>query len=375
MSEDTLKPNGKDSGSQPPSAAGRAPNGGDARGVSPAGSGGETRRQLLKTGAGLGVVGVVGYGYLRSQEAVTAATDGSTVDDVPATAEFVFSWTGSELLAAEGFEAAVDRELVTPTVDGAGTATELFDTIASATAIDPRETGEMTAFGTLSNESGTDAGVIFESETDPQTVRDRLDEGGYLLGTSEYRQQTLWRFGNDRLAWDLVLCHLDGNRYALGSRGELEGVIDVRAGDGRRIGGRVIDGFDSAGDGLLGGGFVVPREAFADLDLSIATGLADSVEYGSAVISGNATLTVTLVAPNESVAGDLDQTLNALGQLDREDIAGQVGGDSPVVEVILTMLEELDTEVDGSEVQVTVADGFRVPAIVLRAVLDRAIVA
>jgi hypothetical protein len=389
MAEENPGSNGTASGGESPAGDSEAPRTRDERqpggteengpppeevGPDPETTGGETRRQLLKTGAGLGIVGVVGYAYLRSQEDVLATTDGSTVDDVPERAEFVFSWTGSELQTAEGFEAAVDEELGALTIDGAGNAAELFGTIESATGIDPRETGEVSAFGEVSTESGTYAGLIFESETDPQTVRDRLDERGHLLGTSEYRGRALWSVGNDRLTWDLVLSHLGGNRYALGTNAELEDVIDVRAGDGRRIGGAVIDGLDSTGDGLLRGGFVVPPEAFADLDLSITARLADGIEYGSAAISEDGVLTVTFVAPDSSAAEDLDQTLNALDQLDLSDILAQIDGDSAIVGVMLAILDDLDTAVDGSEVRVTIDDGFRVPAIALATLVDGAVV-
>ncbi|WP_336326365.1 hypothetical protein [Halovenus sp. HT40] len=387
MAEENPGPDGEHSGGQPPTAAGGAPwaeddarpgaeQGGGAPAAGGAGSGtadGETRRQLLKAGVGLGAVGVIGYAYLQTQEEVTAATDGSTVDDVPERSEFVFSWTGSELLTDDGFVTATDQELGTLAIDGASSTSELFETITAATALDPREMGEVSAFGGMPTESGTYAGLIFESDTDPQTVRDRLAERGHLLDTVEYREQTMWVTSSDRLSWELLLCHLGGNRYALGSRTELEAIVDLRAGDGRRIGGGAIDGFDEAEEGMLRGGFVVPPETFASLELSFATGLADAIEYGSASLSADGVLTVTLVAPNDSMAQDLDQTLNALGQLDREDISAQVGGDSAVVEVILTILEDIDTEVDGSSVRVTVADGFRVPAVVLGVLLERGV--
>lgn len=385
MAEENPGPDEEHSSGQPPTAAGGAPwagddtragaeQGGGAPAAGGSGSGDEeTRRQLLKAGVGLGAVGVIGYAYLRTQEEVTAATDGSTVDDVPERSEFVFSWTGRELQTDDGFVTAADQELGTLAIDGASSTSELFETITAATAIDPRELGEVSAFGGVPTESGTYAGLIFESEADPQTVRDRLAERGHLLDTVEYREQTLWVTSSDRLTWELLLGHLGEGRYALGSREELEEIIDVRAGERGRIGGKAIDGFEEAGEGLLRGGFVVPPETFANLELSFATGLADAIEYGSARLSADGVLTVTFVAPNDSMAEDLDQTLNALGQLDRETISAQVGGSSPIVEVILTILEEIDTEVDGSSVRVTVADGFRVPAVVLGVVLERGV--
>jgi hypothetical protein len=230
----------------------------------------------------------------------------------------------------------------------------------------------VTAFGELPRESGSYAGFIFESEIEPQTVRDRLDSHGSLRGTDEYEGKTLWLVGNDRLEWEMLLCHLGGSRYALGTAEELEDIIDVRTGEGRRVDGGVISGLDSTEDGLLVGGFVVPAEALESLDLAITTGLAEGIDFGAAVIA-DGSLTVTLVAPNNSAATDLDRTLNALGQLDQEDIAAQIAGDSPVIEVVLALLENLTTEVNGTAVQVTVSDGYQVPAIVASFLLERAV--
>ncbi|MXR51053.1 hypothetical protein GRX03_05460 [Halovenus sp. WSH3] len=332
---------------------------------------GRTRRQVLKAGVGLGAVAAVGYGYRQSREEVFPTGDGSTLDDVPERAEFVFSWTGSELLAADGLQRATDPELAALGIEGIQTTTDVFETIEAATTIAPRELGEVSAFGTIPTESESYAGLVFESSADPETVRERLGERGNLLETAEHRGQTMWVVGNDQLTWTLALCHLSGGRYALGSRTELEDVIDVRQGEQRRLGGMVIDGFEGASDGLLRGGFVVPPAAFSALDLSITTGLADSIEYGFSSLS-DGVLTVTLVAPDDGTAQDLDTTLNALGQLDRTDIAAAVG-DSPVIQVVLTILEDLNTTVNGREVTATVEDGFRVPAILISFLLEEAL--
>lgn len=332
---------------------------------------GATRRRLLKAGVGLLAVGGAGYGFLQTRDEVVARTDGSTLDDVPDRSEFVFSWTGSELLTDEGFQAAVDEELGLVSIDSAGTALELFETIEAATAINPQETGAVSAFGALPSGPTTYAGLLFESDTEIETVENRLADRGHLRDTVEYRDQTLYLVETDRLVWELVLCHLGDGRYALGTRSELEDIIDIRAGDGSRINGLVIDGFDAASEGILKGGFVVPAAAFSDLDLPIGVGIADSIEYGSAAIV-DGVLSVTFVAPDESVAEDLAQTLETLGRLDREDIAPEVGADSPLVEVILTLLGEIETEVDGRDVQATVAGGFRVPAVLLSYVVDQA---
>ncbi|WP_436903149.1 hypothetical protein [Halovenus halobia] len=338
-----------------------------------AGGGGEsaTRRQLLKAGVGFTAVGAVGYGYLRTRSDIVAATDGSPLDDVPGRSEFVFRWTGSELFTAEGFRAALDDELAALAISDATSTTELLDTVEAGTGIDPRASGAVVAFGRLPRASRNYAGLLFESSATPENVRAEIQQRGALTTTSTYREQTLWGLGSSRLEWSLLLAHLSGDRYGLATTSELEDVVDVRNGERARLGGSVRTGLNEAGEGMIRGGFVVPSAAFEGLDLPVV-GLAENIEYGS-VSLGDGVLTVRLVAPSGSVATDLEQTLTALSGLDRQTIIDQIGEPSPLVEVILAVLDDLETEVEGSVVRVTVADGFRVPAVLIGFLLDSAV--
>lgn len=337
------------------------------------GGGGEsaTRRQLLKAGVGFAAVGGVGYGYFRTRSDIVAATDGSPLDDVPGRSEFVFRWTGSELFTAEGFRAALDDELAALAIADATSTTELLDTVESGTGIDPRASGAVVAFGRLPRERGNYAGLLFESSANPDGVRAEIQQQGALTTTSTYREQTLWGLGNSRLEWSLLLAHLSGDRYGLATTAELEDVIDVRTGERARLGGSVRTGLNEAGEGMVRGGFVVPPAAFEGLDLPVA-GLAENIEYGSVSLA-DGVLTVRLVAPSGAVATDLEQTLTVLSNLDRQTIIDQIGEPSPLVEVILAVLGDLETEVEGSVVRVTVADGFRVPAVLVGFLLDSAV--
>ena len=332
-----------------------------------------TRRQLLKAGVGFAGVGAVGYGYLRTRGDIVAATDGSQLDDVPAQSEFVFRWTGTELFETNGFQTALDEELEALGIPDATTTTELLDTIESGTGIDPRQAGAVTAFGRFPRAESNYTGLLFESGATPDEVRAQTQQQGALTGTNTYREQTLWGLGNSRLEWSLLLAHLDGDRYGLATTPELEDVIDVRNGDAARVGDSVRRGLTEADGGIVRGGFVVPPAAFADLDLPI-TGLAESIEYGSASLA-DGVLTVRLVAPSASVATDLEQTLTALSGIDRRTIIDQIGGSSPLVEVILAVLDELETTVEQSVDRITVADGYRVPAVLVAFLLERAIIA
>jgi hypothetical protein len=337
--------------------------------VSAAGS--ATRRQLLKAGVGFAGVAAFTYGFHRTRSEILAATDGSALDDVPGTSEFVFRWTGRDLFTTEEFLTALDTELQTLGIPDATTGTALFDTIESATGIDPRTAGAVTGFGRYPRADEDYAGLLFESGAEPAAVRAQIQRGA-LTATSEYGGQELWGLGNSRLEWSVRLTHFGGGRYGLGTAPELEDVVDVRAGEAERIGGNVRRGLGEA-EGLVRAGFVLPPAAFEGVDLPI-TGLAENVEYGSAsLVDGE--LTVRLVAPSASVASDLEQTLTVLSDLERQTIVDQVGGESPLVEVVLAVLDDVETTVEGSVVRLTVADGYRVPAVLVGFLLDDAVIA
>lgn len=369
--ESPRAPAGQGEAEATPDGRGGQPADGDGgRGVT-GGGGSATRRQLLKSGVGFVGVGAVAYGYQRTRSNVVPVTDGSALDDVPARSEFVFRWTGRDLFRTGAFQTALDRELEALGIADATTATELFDTVETATGVDPRSAGAVTAFGRYPRPDEDYAGLLFESSVDPEAVRAQIQQRGALTGTSEYAGQRLWGLGNDRLTWSLLLGHFESGRYGLGTAPELEDIVDVRSGGGDRIGGAVRRGLSEA-EGIVRAGFVVPPAAFESVDLPL-TALAENVEYGSASLV-DGVLTVRLVAPSSSVATDLEQTLTALSELDRERIVDQIGGSSPLVEVVLTLLDDLETTVEGSAVRLTVADGFRVPAVLVGFLLDSAVV-
>lgn len=333
-------------------------------------SGSATRRQLLKAGVGFAGVGAVSYGYHRTREDVVATTDGSALDDVPASSEFVFRWTGRELFRTEAFQTALDEELQRLDIPDATTTTELLNSMEWATGIDPRNVGPVTAFGRYPRPDQRYAALLFESSVAPEQTRDQMAARNTLTGTSEYSGQTMLGLGSPRLKWSLLLAHLGDGRYGLGTTPELEDVVDVRGGNAQRIGGKVRRGLGEA-EGIVRAGFVVPPAALEGLDLPIG-GLAENVEYGSASLV-DGVLTVELVAPSASVAGDLEQTLTVLSELDQQ-IIDQIGGSSPLVEVVLAVVDDLDTAVEGSIVRITVADGYRVPAVVVGYLLNSAVI-
>jgi hypothetical protein len=72
------------------------------------GDGMHTRRQLLKIGGTIGLVGTLGFGYLYWDGEESTSTATSLPDGTPAGAEFVATGTASELLSESAVHTAFD---------------------------------------------------------------------------------------------------------------------------------------------------------------------------------------------------------------------------------------------------------------------------
>ena len=355
----------------------------------------------MKAGAGLGLLGVVGYLLIQSRSEETPA-DGSLLGTVPDDVDFIVHGNGGRLLSDERFQTAVDEQLQTTGVEqlqitvgkqvqtgidddlqnpvdesltsesdtqnspDTDTVGGLFDAIERRTAIDPRETGDVTAFGAARNGSGNYAAIRFESNADPQAVAQRLGDQNVLLDTVEYRGYELWVVGHRNFVWDLVLSHLDGDEFVLGTRPEVEDTIDLREDDTGGVTGDVGQAFSTAADGFLRGGFVLPDSLLESLDLPIiGEQFADRIEYGYGTVAEEPAgeLQLTLQTTSSSAAEDVEQTVNALSLIDTETIASVVDLDPEIMDLMTAVLEDISVETEGPAVEIRVPDGFRIAAI------------
>lgn len=371
--------------------------------LSPGGA--HTRRQLMKAGAGLGLLGVVGYLFIQSRNEETAA-GGSLLGTVPDDVDFIVHGNGGRLLSDERFQTAVDEQLQATVVEqlqipvdesltsesdthdspdtetvgqdspdtetmgqdssDADTVRGLFDAIERRTAIDPRDTGDVTAFGAAGDEASNYAAIRFESNADPQAVAQRLGDQNVLLDTVEYRGYELWIVGHRNFIWDLVLSHLDGDEFVLGTRPEVEDTIDLQEDGTGGITGDVRQAFSTAADGFLRGGFVVPDSLLESLDLPIiGEQFADRIEYGYGTVAEEPAgeLQLTLQTTSSSAAEDVEQTVNALSLIDTETIASVVDLDPEIMDLMTAVLEDISVETEGPAVEIRVPDGFRIAAI------------
>jgi hypothetical protein len=330
------------------------------------GDGMHTRRQLLKIGGTIGLVGTLGFGYLYwdSEESTTAAT--SLPDVPPAGMEFVATGHAGALLSEEAVHTAFDDELDAQAVGNPADLESLLDRIEQTTGIDPRAVGEVSGFGSMAGPDGNRGGFLVESNTDPETVRSSLAAADLLLEESEYDGYDLYIVGNDEFAGEIGLCDLGGGEFAVGTRHEIEGVIDVREGVESSASGAIDEAVGSAPAGPLQFGFLLPEDLFERLGLgSAGSRIVDlgKLEYGYGSLNGGV-LSVTIRAASSSAAEDLGSQLNAITTL-----LGAGGGEnigtlpSAIREQLLDVLGAVEVERNGRLVQLRVPDGHRLVAI------------
>jgi len=338
------------------------------------GDGMHTRRQLLKIGGTVGLVGTLGFGYLYWNEGESSTTATSLPEGTPAGMEFVATGRAGELLSDQAVHTAFDDELDAQAVTTPADLESLLESVEGTTGIDPRTAGQMVGFGATGGTDGNRGGFLVESNTDPETVRSSLAAAELLRDESEYGSYDLYTVGNNEFARTLVLCDLGGGEFAVGARHEIEGIIDVRQGTGPEAGGAIDEAVGSAPAGPLQFGFLLPEDLFERFGLgSAGSQIVDlrNLAYGYGSLNGGV-LSVTIRAASSSAAEDLGSQLNAITTL-----LGAGGGEnigtlpSAIREQLLDVLGTVEVERNGRLVQLRVPDGHRLVAIVVVYLLSR----
>lgn len=312
-----------------------------------------TRRQLLKGGAGLGILGALGYGLLLYNRERANGAD-STLTDTPNSAVLVFH----------------------------GDAQALFDQVPSLaerfeaeTGFDPREVDDIRGFGTTG--SSGDAAVTVMAPLDPNTVEQRLEETDRLRATGTYRGRDRWVVGSDELPRELHICALDDEQFVIGTERAVIERVDVHTGDIDPATGDVVTAFDRAGttlgadgESLLRAGFVLPPELAVSFDLpGLAEQLFENIEFGYAAVGADETVHAALEMEGSESAESLRQTLETVRMLDAETLSNALGIEQAVAERLATALETVGLEASGSTVEIEFPNAFEWTAILVETFL------
>jgi len=335
-----------------------------------------SRRRLLKTGAVLGLVGAGGFGllYWDGDEPTTVT---SVPDGIPQAAEFVAAGETATLLSDRAFHGAIDEELDTQGVQSVADLDEVLDSVAERTGIEPRSVETTTVFGATTGPASGVGGVILEAEADgieellaeTGVLAEETEYGGYELYVIEIELPDVGAVVDSGLAesLELVVADLGDGEYAVGTRREIEGVIEVRAGDRPDINDALGRAVESADPGDLRFGFLVPDNLFEVLGVPAAARLIDPEEfdYGFGSVDGGE-LSLSVRATSATAAGDLGRQIDGLSTLLGAGDSSEFVDLPPEMEgQLLDVAADIEVETDRRRVDVTVSDGYRLAAVVL----------
>lgn len=333
----------------------------------------QRRRTVLKAGIGVALLALLGVGAQQFLD--DGPTENAVLDTVPPKADFVAHTNAATLLENSEFRTAIDQQLANQSGSGYGSLSELLDDVQTTTGIDFRQVEDMTGFWGATDTSTNYAAMVVQTPADESTVRQRLTDEGVVESESEYRGRPLYLLRSEAFIWDLYLSHLGDGEYVLGTRQEIEDVVDVREGDLDTVGSDVRDAYLQSADELVRWGFTVPSGLVGELDsVPGATQLVADLDtgYGSMKEQPAGEFNLTVQTASESVAGDFESQLDTLvllasNQLDTTDIVDISEGTAQQLDAVIN---DLETETDGSNVLLTVPDGFRLVPIVTELVFQ-----
>jgi hypothetical protein len=373
-------------GNQP----GQRPAGGGQRGQQPGTAGEQARRQpeqlsdrteerrrtVLKAGLGATILGLLGFGafqFLDDGSNETTA-ERNVLDTVPPKADLVAHTNATTLLSNSEFTDAINQQLATQTDSEYGSLSELLDGVQSTTGIDFRQVEDVTGFwGTA--QSTNYAAMIVQSPADESTVQERLANEGVVESETTYRDRPLYLLSSAEFIWDLYLSHLGDGEYALGTRQEIEDIIDVREGDLDRVGSDVRNAYRQSAAEPVRWGFIVPSGLVSELDsLPGATQLVADLDagYGTLREDPSGEFRLTVETTSDSIASDFESQLNTLVMLANNQLesTNALNLSDATAQQLQQVITDLETETDGANVILTVPDGFRLVPIVFEVVFQ-----
>ena len=326
------------------------------------------RRSVLKSGAALASVGLVGSLSGCSSIPFVGGNGGTSganqrINKVPAGSTFVVHVNLGAMLSDDVVRQRVN-ELIQQEAGNSGGPQSIDDAINQAESqagFDPSNVSEMMAFG--SAETNT-AGTILWTDWDSDQVTSTLTENG--LAESSYGGKTVYA-PDMSMGGASSIALLDDTTYAFGTQQSIEAIIDTWTGEASSVSGDVETAFTSAQGGYVQFGFDVPSEQLQQgsgggggMNLQAINNV--QYGYGSVTDANNGrAMVLKLQASDEESArgikGLIDIGLgSAKQQLQRA--AQQPGADTENVQQFQSALENVETNRNGQTVTVRNNDGI-----------------
>lgn len=323
------------------------------------------RRKLLAGGALAVILAGVGASQLIDNDSPASPV----LDSVPERSEFVTSANPQALLSDSAVEELINEQL-SRRVTQRDVALSTFRTRLDGLGLDIESVRRVIAFGAMTVTSPQYFAAILQTEWTAQSVRDGLTQAQPTVTEDEYKGTTVFTIDSNRLPWLVYVCELDDGEFAVGTKPEIEDVIDIYAGQADSISGDANAAFTSAQQAPVRFGFDVPSDVLEqfELDLPISESI-EEIEYGFGSVDQNShSIRVVLRTDSSSAAERLTSQLdffvsvaqNQLGNTDSIDVSADVS------QQLSDVFERMQIETRGSEVIVRITDGTEAISLGLR---------
>lgn len=326
------------------------------------------RRTLLKAGVGVAALGALGVAASRLLGSDSAPDP--VLQSVPDTADFVTHGAAQSLLSDSTLERTVSRDL-SRQIDSLDTTTVggVLDYLIPGFDLRIEDVQDVIAFGATRDSPDSYFASILQTAWNSSAVRDQLSRLGATTD-GEYRERPIYVVQSSRLPWTSLVSDLGGGEFVIGTRPEIEDVIDVYDGVTEPVGGPVHQAFASTGEGVVRFGFDASASLVDPEELDVpGARLLEQTEYGygSVGTTSDRQMTLTVRAVSSSAADDIESQFSALlvlarDQIDRTPI---VNSDEELYGEIQQLLDAATVEKNAREVSVRIPDGRQLLSIAL----------
>lgn len=302
-----------------------------------------TRRSVLKAGAGLaglGVVGSLGGCVGDGDESGDGGASGFSLSVVPEGVDGVVHVDVNALLEDDAVRSAADAVIAEQEqvdVDGFDGALEEVET---ELGVDPEGVNEIAFFGEGGSENA--AFVVWTEFDSDELVSTIEEETGEDVEEDTYEGRTVYRIDGDPAA------ELDDGVFVGGEEAMVERVIDTSDGRVNSLDGPVREAFESAEEGYARFGFTPTEEIENDSEPAIQA--IETVSGSLRPDGDDRVVEVSVGTETEEAAADLEELLEAF-VADLEQAAAE--GSPFVSEELVTEIQERVTYgADGSALSI-----------------------
>ncbi len=330
------------------------------------------RRTVLAGGgllAALAAVGAGAWAFLGG-----GSSGGVDLSAVPDRAETVAAVDVAGLRESDALAGALNAQLPLslPLLD-ADTLAGVLDGVASRTGMDPAGVRQAVSFAARSAGPGTYAGLVLETEWDGDSLSSSLEAAGESLAEETYADSRLFVAEYADLTFPVAVGEVGEGRYAVGTRPEVEDVLETASGSTPSVGGRQVEAFRAAADGQVRVGSLLPSdllsgtlpESVPDPVVAALTETARNVEYVSGSVGADGSARLRAETGSSEAAETAAAQLRAASTLAADELGG--AGSEGALATLARLLDEASVSQEGTSVTVGLSSAYELLAAALAA--------